>query len=149
MSIRDANGADVIALGEQQFEDGPAVVAKPVGLRGDFHSLEDRGDAGGEQLVLAFDLDHAQPAGADVGETVEMAQGRNIDVVFPGHFKDRLSGAGAYVLPVNDQRFNVDSSCGTHANTSSGASAVLGVPILHTPAGQRLCTMCSMYSSLK
>ena len=64
------------------------------GVGGDLHALIDGGDAGGQQLVGALDLDQAQAAGADLAEAVEMAEGGNVDVILAGHLEDGLAARG-------------------------------------------------------
>ena len=44
-------------------------------------------------------LDQAQPAGAHVGQPVEMAQRRDVDAVLAGHVEDRLAVAPATSMP--------------------------------------------------
>src|ERR1035438_6228538 len=76
-----------------------------------------------------------------------MTEGGDVDVVFLRHFQNGLAGPRADFLAVNEQRFYVHTCA--HANTSKADSAATGASMLHTPAGQRLCTMWSMYSCLK
>ncbi len=102
VAVGDADRADVVALGEEQFENGAAMLFEPLGVGGDLHALVDGGHAGGQELVAALDLHQAKAAGADVAQAVQMAEGGNVDVVFPRHFEDGLAGAGAHFLPVDD-----------------------------------------------
>ena len=90
---------------------------EPLGVGADLHAFVDGGHAGGKELVAALDLDQAQAAGAHVAEAVQMAEGGNVDVVLPRHFKDGLAGAGADFLLVDDESFDV--CFGAHANTST------------------------------
>ena len=77
VAVGHADRADVVALGEQQFDDHSAVFAEPLGIGADDHLLGDVCDAGGQQLVAAPHLDQAEPAGADVGSTLEVAERGN------------------------------------------------------------------------
>src|ERR1039458_6612633 len=70
-----------------------------------------------------------------------MAKRRNIDVVLPRHLQNRLAPQSTHFLFVDDECFNFHRV--THANTSAGTC------MLQTPAGQRLCSMCSIYSLRK
>ena len=42
---------------------------------------------GRQELAGGPDLDHAQPAGADVAEAVQMAQGQDLDPVLARHLR--------------------------------------------------------------
>src|ERR1035437_5694644 len=141
VTVGYAARANVIALGKEQFKDGAAVFLQALGFGADLHAFLDGSDTGGQKLVASFDLDQAHAAGANLAEAVHVAKGGDVDIVFPRDFKDCLASARADFLFVDYQSFDV--LIGTHANTSTGAS------ILQTPAGQRLLTMCSMYSCLK
>ena len=94
VAVGHADRADVVALGEQQLEDGAAMLLQPLGVGADFHALGDGGDAGRQQLVAALDLDQAQAARANVAQAVEMAERGNVDVVLPRHFQDGLAARG-------------------------------------------------------
>ena len=58
----------------------------------------------GSSRLLAVDLDQAEPAGADVGEAVEVAERRDRDAVLPGRVEDRLARAGAVIELAVDRR---------------------------------------------
>jgi hypothetical protein len=98
----------MVPLGEEEFENGAAVFLKALGDSGDLHAFKDGGYAGGKELVVPFDLHHAQTAGADIAQAIEMAEGRNFDVVFARHLKDGLTGAGADFLFIDDECFDVN-----------------------------------------
>ena len=92
---------------------------QPLGLRCHLHTLEYRGYAGRQQLVVALDFNHAQPARAYIGQAIEVTERRNLDAILLCHFQDCLAGAGAYILAIDDQCFDVYGSA--HANTSWGS----------------------------
>jgi hypothetical protein len=98
----------MISLSEEQLEDGATVLLQPFGDGGDLHAFKDGGHAGGEELIIALNFDHAQAACADIAEAVEVAEGRYVNVVFAGHFEDGLAGAGADFLSIDDECFDVD-----------------------------------------
>ena len=54
VAVRHADRADVIALGEEQFQDHAAVVGQPLGVGRDLHAFFHPGDAGGKQLVASL-----------------------------------------------------------------------------------------------
>src|SRR6185437_5668167 len=144
MAIGYANRADVITLRKQQFENHPAVFAQPLRIGGHLHPFINRGHTRGEQLIAALYLHHAKTAGAHVSQAVQVAECGELNAVFARDFQDALPRARAHIFAVDDQGFYF-CDC-AHAVTSSvctGAEAMA-----HTPAGHRLWTMCSMYSSL-
>ena len=65
-----------------------------------------RGDAGGQQLGRALDLDQAQPAGAHVDRPSQVAERRNEDVVLAGNFENGLILAGAEIRAIDLQRLD-------------------------------------------
>ena len=67
VAVGHADRADVVALGEQQLDDHPPILASRSESVGHLHALGDAGDAGRQQPARAADLDQAEPAGADVG----------------------------------------------------------------------------------
>ena len=96
VAVRDADRADVIALGEEQFEDHPAVVLQALGVGRDLHAFFHARDASRQQLVLTLDLDQAEAAGADVGEAVQVAQAWNEDAVLPRDVENGFVLASAH-----------------------------------------------------
>ena len=80
VAVGHADRADVVALGEEQLDDHPPILAQPLACRcWTFMSSATCGDAGRQQPAAAADLDQAEPAGADVGTPVEVAQRRDRD----------------------------------------------------------------------
>ena len=65
VAVGDADGADVVALGEEQLDDLPPVALEPLGGGGDLHPLLGAQRAGGLEPGRALHLDEAEPAGAD------------------------------------------------------------------------------------
>ena len=63
----------MIALGEQQLQHHPAILLQARRLGRDLHSFFNQRDAGGLQSSRTLHFHQAQPAGAHVGQTVEMA----------------------------------------------------------------------------
>jgi hypothetical protein len=116
MAVGDADGADVVALSEEKLKDVAAIFLKAFGVGLDIHAFEDSGDAGRKQLVGAGNLDHAETASADVAEAIEMAECRDLDVVFASDLQDGLSAATTDCLAVDDESFDVDGV--GHASTS-------------------------------
>jgi hypothetical protein len=89
----------VVALGEQQFDDLPAVGEQAVRIRGDDQPLAGWCDAGRVQLRRSGDLDQAQAAAGVLRQAVIVTQRRNTDAVLTRDIEDglvfrRLSGCG-------------------------------------------------------
>ena len=63
IAVGDTDGADMVALDEQQLQRHQPVVRKAVGVGGDRHAVLCRCRAGGQQAADAGDLDQAQTAG--------------------------------------------------------------------------------------
>ena len=93
VAARDAHGADVVPLGEEQLEGD-----LPVGLelRGAGRRPPVPPPPGvvqaGSSRADARDLDHAQAARADRAQALHVAEGRDVLVVGPRHLEDRLAG---------------------------------------------------------
>ncbi len=64
MTVRHANAAHVIALGEQHFKQHAPVFEKPRAFGAHLHAFGDFGGAGGEQFRRAFHFHQAQAAAA-------------------------------------------------------------------------------------
>lgn len=141
MAVGHADCTDVVAFGEEQLQDRAAMLLEPLGAGGYFHPLFNLSDAGRQQLVVALNLNQAETACAYIGESVQMAECRDVDAIFLRDFQNGLVGAGAYIVSVNDECFYIYGYA--HAVTSTAA------PHEHTPAEQCFFSMCSMYSCLK
>ena len=68
-----------VVLGEQQFDDGPAGLADAAGVGEDLHALGGRHRAGGDEVPRPFDLDHADAAGADRLQALDVAERGDAD----------------------------------------------------------------------
>ena len=102
--VGHAHRADVVALDEEHLDDRAAMVIEPSGAGDHVHAVGHLGDACRQRTLGAGDLDAAQPAGADVGEPVEMAQRRDVDAVLPRHVENRLACGAGDVDAVDAQR---------------------------------------------
>jgi hypothetical protein len=130
----------VIAFGKQQFKDGAAMFLQAIRRGAYFHAFFNGRNAGGQKLVAAFDLNQAKPARTHIAQPVKVAQGGDVDLVLARNLENGLAGAAAHILAI-------DSECFT--STAALMLTPPREPECCTPAGQRLCTMCSMYSFLK
>ena len=100
----------------------------------DLAVLDPRG-AGRLELVEAFDLDHAQAAGAPRGHALLMAERGDVDPFAPRHVEHGLALAGGELAAVDGE---LDGSLGTRAHcclpsTSAGCASTTGTASnLHT-----------------
>ena len=92
MAVGDADRADMVAFGEEQLEDGTAVLLEALGVRAHLHAFLHSGHAGRQQFVVALDLHQAQPARAKIAQAVQVAERGNVDVILARHLQDRLAG---------------------------------------------------------
>ena len=149
VAVHHADGADVVALGEQQLDDHLPVALDLRGLGCDPHLVLGPDDASRLESRRLVDLDQAEPAGADARQPLELAEGRDVDPVLSGDLEDRLACGGAAELAVDG-----NGDCATHQLPASCRAATpptlpFGECISQTPAGQRFSTTCARYSSRK
>ena len=108
-----------------------------VGVGADVHALGDRRDAGRPGASAAVDLDQAQPAGADVGEAVEVAQRRDRDAGLPRRCEDGLAVGAltslSLIVRVMTAMSIIRLSEGVSGSSSARPSATCRRP-LPTPA---------------
>src|SRR5208337_4202750 len=90
VAVGHAHGTYVVALGEEKLDDHSPEVPEPLRAGLHLHFLEDLRGAGRHQSGWIADLDQAHPAGAHVGDTLEMAEGRNRDSRFVRGLENRL-----------------------------------------------------------
>src|SRR5579864_323671 len=128
----------MIPFGQQQFDDQLAISAQLRRVGANHHAFLDRGHAGGLELLLSFDFDHAQAAGSDVAQAADVAEARNVNAVLPGNGENRIAAAARDHLVVDLE--GIDA----HAGTSS----VLEL-MWQWPAGQRFSRICAAYSAGK
>jgi hypothetical protein len=107
VSVGDTDGADVVTLAEEHLDDDTAIVFQALCVDENFHAFLNLGHAGRQELVVALDFYEANAAGADFGETVDVAEGRDIDSVFLRDFKNGLVFACADILAIYLQGFNL------------------------------------------
>lgn len=88
MPVGDAGTADVISFGEEQFEGDTAVASEPFGVGFYCHAFGDAGGAGGDEFGGAGEFDEAEPAGADVVDALEVAEGGDANAGFEGGVQD-------------------------------------------------------------
>ena len=134
--VGHAHRADVVALDEEHLDDRAAMVVEPSRAGDHVHAVGHLGDACRQRTLRAGDLHAAQPAGADVGESVEMTQRRDVDAVLPRDVEDRLPGAAGDVDTVDAERVD-------------GHQTAANFDIVQTPAGQVRSSMWARYSSRK
>jgi hypothetical protein len=65
VAVCHANGADMVPLGEEQFDNHQPILSQAFGVGPDYHSLGHRRDAGRMQFVAAGDFDETHTARTD------------------------------------------------------------------------------------
>ena len=105
MAIGHADRADVIPLGEEQFQRHPPVLLQAFAGGLDFHALGHFRGAGGQELVAARDLREAQAAGTYVVKTFKVTEGWDVDAGFGGGLENRFVLLGANRFAVNGECF--------------------------------------------
>ena len=83
---------------------------RPGRMRLDLHAVGDREGAAGHQSALAFDLDHAHPAGAAGQQAVHVAQRGDLDAGSPQRLQQHLARLGLDRPAVDFNRDHVRSS---------------------------------------
>jgi len=81
----------MIALGEEEFQYQAAVLFQF--LVAGLHHLPVAGGmgAGGDEVPFFFYLDQAHPAGADISQSLEVAQGRELNPVGHADIQDAVA----------------------------------------------------------
>jgi hypothetical protein len=72
MPIGDAHRTNVVAFGQEKLDDHFSIFEQFRGVRMDAHAFGRSRDTRGLQLGRPFDFDKAEPAGAHIGDAVEM-----------------------------------------------------------------------------
>ena len=102
-------GAANVVLAQEQSQVHPPGFPGPGGIGVDDHALGHHIVAGGDQPGKALDLHHAQPAGGDLVDPLEIAQGGDGDV----HRAGSLQNGGALRhgdrLFVNDEVYHLST----------------------------------------
>ena len=101
MVVGDADRANVVPLGEEQFENHLAIFPQALAVRFHVHALGDLGGAGRQELVHAGDFHETQAAGADIGDAFHVAQRRDFNARFLGSLEEGCALARADLFAVN------------------------------------------------
>ena len=107
VAAADAGGTPAVVLGEDKLQIGLARLAHPGGVGVDLHALGHLVVAGGHQAADALDLHHADAAGSDLVDVLEVAQAWNVDPVGSGGLQNGGALLGSYGLAVNGQRYHL------------------------------------------
>jgi hypothetical protein len=101
VAVLDAHSANVIALGQKQFDHHLPVFDHPVGLGANHHAFGNGSHAGGKQPGASFHLYNAQATPATLAQPLEMAEGGHFYPLFLYRTKKRDVCRGAYKFIVN------------------------------------------------
>jgi hypothetical protein len=124
--IGHTDRAYVVALGEKQLEYHLAMLVKALCLCAHFHALEYRSHTGWQELIAAPYLNDTHPARANICQSIQMTESRNVNVELARDFQDCLSTARANFLFVNDERLYVHGL--THALASKATMPSFAEP---------------------
>ncbi len=103
VSVGDADGADVIALGEEHLDDHAPVALQAGGIGGDVHPFGDFGHAGGEELVDPLTSTRQRRQAPHPERPSRKQRVGTCDFVFFADVEDGLVGASADVVAVDFQ----------------------------------------------
>ena len=81
VAVHHADRADMVSFREDKLQYFPTIVPDSFGIGDDLHLLRHKGNAGGKELGAALDFNNAQAASPPFGQTVQMTQGGDMDVV--------------------------------------------------------------------
>ena len=118
-----------VVIREDQLQVRPAQAADLLGLGLDLHPVLARPRAGDGRRVLALDLDHAHPAGAEAGQLGLVAQRRDLDAVVAADLEDGLALEALDHAPVDldpDRRRALRPLRGLGRDQPLGEAVVLG-----------------------
>ena len=101
VAIHDTDGADMVALGKEQFQNHLAIFDQSRRMGIDHHALLHRGDTGGKEFIAPGHLDHAEPARAPITQPLQVTERGDLDLLLAQYFQHRLT------FPCADQ-FTID-----------------------------------------
>ena len=101
VAVHHAHRANVVALGEQQFQNAVAVAVQTLGVGEHFHAFGHARDAGGQQARRALQLDETEAARAHGGKPRQVAESGDEDIVFARDIENGLVFARADLTAVN------------------------------------------------
>jgi hypothetical protein len=104
VTVRDADGADMVPLDKQQLQRHQAVVSERLRVRGDRHAALRRSGAGRHQAADAGHLNQAQSAGTWGAQSLHMAERRNGSPIVCRHLENGLAFRGGVKFAVDAHR---------------------------------------------
>ena len=106
VSAAGAGGALDVVLAQQQLQVDPAGLTDPGRVGVDHHAVPDHVVAGGDETGLALHLHHADAAGADLVDVLQVAQGGDVDAGLPGRLQNGVIGRYRDGFVVDGQRYH-------------------------------------------
>lgn len=103
MAIGDTDGANVIALGEQQLQDHSPIITEPFRVGFDLHPFADPRRAGGKELRCAGKFDEAKPACADIMNAIQVTECWNLQPSLFRRLQDSCAIRSADLIAVNGE----------------------------------------------
>ena len=101
VTVGNTDGADVIALDEQEFDGDAAILSELGGIRGDGHTVLNGRGTGGQETVDALNFDDAEATRTDGGKALEITKSGDVLAAGLGRLQDGLAFEGADQLAVN------------------------------------------------
>jgi len=105
VTVGNANGTDMIAFDQQEFDRHPAVLGE-LGRSGGYgHAILDGRRARGKQAIDSLHFHNAEAAGTHGSETLQITKSWNVFVAGFGGLQNRLAFEGADEFAVDANRY--------------------------------------------
>ena len=128
VAVGDAEGADVVAFGEEQLHGHAAIALQLLGVGADRHPLRRFGGTGGQQAAAGLRGHQAEAAGAHRRQPLEMAEGGQLHAGGAGGLQQAGAGGHRHLLAVHPQG---DNTHGAYPRVSPSG------PTVHTSGGSQ------------
>ena len=101
MAVGDTHGANVVALGQEEFQRHAPIPHQPFGVGPDLHPFSHFRRAGGQEFGNSGDFYQAEPARAHIINSFQMAESRDGDSSVRGSLQNRRAFIGTDLLPID------------------------------------------------
>ena len=106
VAVTDAQRAVGIVLGQNEAQIDAAGALDPVGGSMDHHTIPHSGGTGGNQSFQTFHFHHADPAGGDLIDLLQIAEGGDLDADGLGSIEDRGLSVNCDLQAVDRQSYH-------------------------------------------